>query len=64
MLIFQLFALAGLAAGLYGIYLRYTETRHRALPIDASLIKGNLSHGITYAFTTGMLPWAKESSSV
>ena len=64
MLIFQLFALAGLAAGLYGIYLRYTETRHRALPIDASLIKGNLSHGITYAFTTGMLPWAKESTRI
>ena len=64
MLIFQLLALAGLAAGLYGIYLRYAETKRRALPSDRSPIKGNISHGITYAFTTGMLPWAKESTRI
>jgi hypothetical protein len=64
MLIFQLLALAGLLAGLYGIYLRYAETKRRLLPADRSPIKGNLSHGITYAFTTGMMPWAKESTRI
>lgn len=64
MLIFQLLALAGLAAGLFGIYLRYAETKRRALPVDKSPIKGNISHGIAYAFTTGMMPWAKESTRI
>lgn len=64
MLIFQLLALAGLAAGLFGIYLRYAETKRRALPIDKSPVKGNIPHGIAYAFTTGMMPWAKESTRI
>lgn len=64
MLIFQLLALAGLIAGLYGITLRYAETKRRALPTDKSPIKGNISHGITYAFTKGMMPWAKESTRI
>jgi len=64
MLIFQILALTGLGAGLYGIYLRYAETKRRVLPTDRSLIKGNISHGITYAFTKGMMPWAKESTRI
>jgi len=64
MLIAQLLALAGLIAGLFGIYLRYAETKRRVLPADRSPIKGNVSHGIAYAFTTGMLPWAKESTRI
>ena len=64
MLIWQLLALVGLAAGLFGIYIRYTETKRRALPADQSPVKGNISHGITYAFTTGMMPWAKESTRI
>lgn len=64
MLIFQLLALAGLVVGLCGIYLRYTETKRRSLPKDNSPIKGNISHGITYAFTQGMMPWAKESTRI
>src|ERR1051325_3237413 len=64
MLFFQLLTLAGLIAGLFGIYLRYTETKHRVLPADKSPIKGNISHGITYAFTQGMMPWAKESTRI
>src|SRR5689334_25347640 len=64
MLIFQLLALAGLVTGLYGIYLRYTETKRHPLPADKSPIKGNISHGITYAFTKGMMPWAKESTRI
>ena len=64
MLIGQLLALGGLAAGLFGIYFRYSETKRRILPTDKSPIKGNISHGITYAFTTGMMPWAKESTRI
>lgn len=64
MFIFQLLALAGLIAGLYGIYIRYIETKRRDLPADRSPIKGNISHGITYAFTKGMMPWAKESTRI
>src|SRR5574341_1372447 len=60
----QLFALAGLLAGVYGIYRRYAETRHRALPVDQSPLKGHPTHGVTYAFTLGMLPWAKESTRI
>jgi hypothetical protein len=64
MLIFQLLALAGLVTGLYGIYVRYAETKRRLLPTDKSPIKGSISHGITYAFTKGMMPWAKESTRI
>jgi len=64
MLIFQLLALAGLVAGLFGIYIRYAETKRRALPTDKSPVKGDISHGITYAFTAGMMPWAKESTRI
>jgi hypothetical protein len=62
LLLAQLLALAGLLAGACGIYLRYAETKRRALPADKSPIKGNISHGISYAFTTGMMPWSKEST--
>lgn len=58
----RLIALAGLLAGLYGIYRRYVEVKRRALPLDRSPVKGNIAHGVIYAFTTGMMPWAKEST--
>jgi hypothetical protein len=64
MLIFQFLALAGLIAGLFGIYLRYAETKRRLLPADKSPIKGSIPQGIQYAFTTGMMPWAKESTRI
>jgi len=60
----QLLALAGLVAGLYGIYRRYVETRRRALPADRSEAKGQPAQGVAYAFTQGMMPWAKESTRV
>lgn len=60
----QLLALAGLLAGVYGITIRYAETKRRALPADKSPLKGNPRHGITYAFTVGMMPWAKESTRI
>ncbi len=64
MLIVQLIALVGLIAGLFGITLRYDEMKRRALPADNSPIKGNIPQGIQYAFTTGMMPWAKESTRI
>jgi hypothetical protein len=64
MLFFQLLAIAGLVAGLFDIYLRYAETKRRVFPADQSLIKGTISHGIAYAFTQGMMPWAKESTRI
>src|SRR3990172_4486309 len=64
MLAYQLLALAGFIAGLFGIYLRYAETKRRLLPTDKSPTKGNISHGIMYAFTTGMMPWVKESTRI
>src|SRR3989304_4517886 len=60
----QLLALAGLLAGLYGITIRYAETKRRTLPADKSPLKGNLQHGVSYAFTTGMMPWEKESTRI
>lgn len=62
MVFFQLLALAGFLAGLYGIYIRDAQTKARAFPADKSPLKGNPSHGIAYAFTKGMMPWAKEST--
>ena len=64
MLVFQLLALAGLLIGLFGIGMRYAETRRRSVPTDSSPIKGSLPRGIQYAFTTGMMPWAKESTRI
>jgi hypothetical protein len=60
----QIVALAGLMAGIYGIYARYLEVRRRPLPVDKSPLKGVPTHGIAYAFTTGMMPWAKESTRI
>ena len=64
MLFFQLLALAGLIAGLFGIYVRYAKTKRRVLPADRSPIKGDIPRGIRYAFTAGMMPWAKESTRI
>ena len=62
LLIAQVFALAGLVAAVYGIRRRFMETKRRALPADRSIPKGDPRHGIAYAFTAGMMPWAKEST--
>ncbi len=64
MVLAQLLTLAGLIVGVFGIYRRYAETKRRALPADHSPIKGSLPHGIQYAFTIGMMPWAKESTRI
>ena len=64
MFFFQFLMLAGLTIGIFGISRRYAETKRRLLPADNSPIKGNISQGIQYAFLTGMLPWAKESTRI
>jgi hypothetical protein len=65
MLLFsELLAAAGLLVAVYGIYRRYRETSNRALPVDRSPLKGNPARGVAYAFTTGMLPWTKESTRI
>ena len=64
LLISQLIGLAGLLGGIYGISVRYLELKRRPLPADKSPLKGNPAQGIAYAFTTGMLPWAKESTRI
>jgi len=60
----QLLALVGLMAAVYGISRRYVETKRRTLPADKSPLKGNPRQGVVYAFTLGMLPWAKESTRI
>ncbi|MGZ6316127.1 MAG: hypothetical protein ACXWNQ_02615 [Anaerolineales bacterium] len=60
----QLLAVLGFLAGAYGIYLRYAATKRRALPADKSPLKGDPQQGIRYAFTLGMMPWAKESTRI
>ncbi len=64
LLLFQVVAFTGVFIGSYGIYRRYTGTKRRALPADQSAMKGKPSRGVAYAFTLGMLPWAKESTRI
>jgi hypothetical protein len=64
LLISELLVLTGLLAAIYSIYRRYVETKLRALPADRSPLKGRPSDGVTYAFTAGMMPWAKESTRI
>ncbi len=64
LLLSELLALVGLLAAIYGITRRYVETKRRALPADRSPLKGNPAQGVSYAFTTGMMPWAKESTRI
>lgn len=60
----ELLVLIGLLAAIYGITKRYAATKKRALPVDRSPLKGNPAEGVNYAFTTGMAPWAKESTRI
>jgi nitrate reductase gamma subunit len=60
----ELLALTGLLLCIYGLYRRYAGTKKRPLPADRSPLKGSPSAGVQYAFTTGMAPWAKESTRI
>jgi hypothetical protein len=57
-------ALIGFVLGLAGIFLRAADMRRRSVPADVSPLKGQPAFGIVYAFTLGMMPWAKESTRI
>ncbi len=48
------------AIGAFG--LRWTQMQRLPRPKDRSIPKDSAQHGILYAFTLGMAPWAKEST--
>jgi len=60
----EVLVVVGLLAAIYGLYRRYAVTRQRPLPADRSPLKGNPTAGVNYAFTAGMMPWAKESTRI
>jgi hypothetical protein len=55
-------ALAALVFSLGAFGRRWTEIRRLPFPKDRSIPKDSALHGILYAFTLGMAPWAKEST--
>jgi len=63
-LFFQILAIVGLAAAIVGLTLRVRATNRRTLPVDRSPVKGDPNKGLAYAFTLGMMPWAKESTRI
>jgi hypothetical protein len=63
-MIAQLLALIGLTAATVGLGMRRREMRRRVLPVDRAPAKGRVSSGVAYAFTWGMMPWAKESTRI
>ncbi len=59
--VLALFALVA-SAGLFG--LRWAEMQRLPFPQDKSVPKDSPLHGVLYAFTLGMAPWAKESTKI
>jgi len=64
LLITRLLALVGLLFAVGALAWRWRRTVQRPLPVDRSLAKGSPQQGVTYAFTLGMAPWAKESTRI
>jgi hypothetical protein len=58
----QLLAAIALASAVIAFSLRWRATMRRALPIDRAPAKGAAGPGVLYAFSLGMMPWAKEST--
>jgi hypothetical protein len=56
------FAALAFALGAFGLKLRAFSRLSR--PSAAARPKGSLAKGVAYAFTLGMLPWAKESTRI
>ena len=55
-------ALAGLVICVAGLGLRWRRSMARARPRDLAPARGSGMAGVAYAFTAGMMPWAKEST--
>lgn len=62
LLITQFLALAALLFAVGAFTLRWRWTERRPFAVDRSPAKGSPAHGVLYAFTFGMAPWAKEST--
>ena len=62
LLITQFLALAALLFAVGAFALRWRWTERRPFAADRSPAKGSPAHGVLYAFTFGMAPWAKEST--
>lgn len=58
----QVVSLAGLIIAAVGLAARWYQARRRPAPSDLAPAKGDPSRGVIYAFTLGMMPWAKEST--
>jgi hypothetical protein len=57
-----LLVLAALVFSLGAFVRRWAEIRRLPFPKDRSIPKDSALHGVLYAFTLGMAPWAKEST--
>src|SRR3990172_10844526 len=55
-------ALASLVFTIAAFALRWRATMRRPLALDRSPAKGDPKSGVLYAFSLGMMPWAKEST--
>jgi len=55
-------ALASLVFAIAAFALRWRATMRRPLALDRSPAKGDPKSGVLYAFSLGMMPWAKEST--
>lgn len=58
----QLLAAAAAAFCIAAFAARLRTFTRLAVPKDRSQPKGNINSGIVYAYTLGMMPWAKEST--
>lgn len=64
LLVSQILALAALVFTLAAFGLRLRAFNLLARPVDRSATKGNVQSGVVYAFTLGMMPWAKEGTRI
>ncbi len=62
LLLTQGIAAAALGFAVLAFTLRWRAAARRPLPVDRSPAKGSARSGVLYAFTLGMMPWAKEST--
>jgi len=62
LLLTQLFALAAFVFAVLAFSVRWRATMRRTSPLDRAPLKGQARSGVVYAFSLGMMPWAKEST--
>jgi hypothetical protein len=57
-------AIAGAAIAIFGITALILTTQRRPYQSEKAPIKSSPAHGVFWSFTTGMLPWKKESARI